>query len=74
MSKTEQTENTETLLAAGGKRMTVTMEIVAPPGATVGEVHDYLYELECAGGCRDAQEDVMFDSIGIISSIVKVKR
>lgn len=59
------------LMAEGGRKMIVTLQIAVPRFATVGEVRAFLYELECAGGCR-SPDDPMFDSIGIIRESVMV--
>jgi len=61
-------------LKKGGRRMRVTMTVVAPPGATLRDVDSFLYDLEWVGGCRHPQEDFMFESLRIESSTVRMLR
>lgn len=55
-------------------KMTVKLTVLAPVGATVQDVEDYVYDLEWAGGCRNPEEDLMFDSLHVENVTVRRAR
>ena len=40
--------------------------VEAPEGATLEEVLAFVHDLEWCGGCRDPENDVMFESLTIL--------
>lgn len=60
-------------LHEGGRYMRITMTVIAPPGATLQDVKEYLHELEYAGS-NHLTEHPMFESLYIESSHVRMHR
>jgi hypothetical protein len=56
------------------KRVVLTAELLVPRGATLDEVENFAFDLEWVGGCRDPDEDPLFESVTVVWSHARLKR